>query len=105
MGPVGTLDGTAIAKPVPHTHSSSPHTMTRLLQSTRFQDGLPARAPAFRALSATTSTSVLPEAATARRYPRAPIVRDGREITTPTTMPSLHVRDTPTRWYGVGGTG
>ena len=65
---------------------------------------MPARAPAFRAPTANVPAQG-PDAATTRRYPRAPGTRSGPEAVTPVLAPCIHVRDLPFRWYGIGGTG
>lgn len=65
---------------------------------------MPARAPAFRAPAANVPP-LGPDAATIRRYPRAPGTRPGTEAVTPVLAPCIHVRDLPFRWYGIGGTG
>lgn len=80
--------------------------MARPLQTTRTPNGAPARAPAYRAPAVTGQpVGQAPEAATPRRFPRAPGVRGEREPAAPVLAPCLHVRDLPIRWYGIGGTG
>lgn len=87
--------------PRPPFPTASNPTMARQLQTTRTPDGAPARAPAYRAAA----TAQVPDAATARRFPRAPGVRGEKEPVAPVLVPCLHVRDLPLRWYGIGGTG
>lgn len=79
--------------------------MARPLHTNRQQDSAPARAPAFRAPATAVPAQKAPDAATIRRYPRAPGVRSDTEAVTPVLAPCLHVRDVPPRWYGIGGTG
>lgn len=80
--------------------------MARHLQTTRTKDSAPARAPSYRAPAATEQpVGQAPEAATPRRFPRAPGVRGAQEPAAPVLAPCLHVRDLPIRWYGIGGTG
>ncbi len=75
--------------------------MARHIHTTRLQEGIPARAPAFR----TPVSNVPPDAAKNRRYPRAPGTRTDSEAVTPVLAPCIHIRDVPVRWYGIGGTG
>lgn len=75
--------------------------MARHIHTARLQEGLPARAPAFRS----PVPDVPPDATTNRRYPRAPGTRPGSEAVTPVLAPCIHIRDVPVRWYGIGGTG
>lgn len=75
--------------------------MARHIHTARLQEGMPARAPAFRPPAST----VPPDAATNRRYPRAPGTRTRNEAVTPVLAPCIHIRDVPVRWYGIGGTG
>lgn len=79
--------------------------MARHIPSTRHQESVPARAPAFRAQPSNQPAQKAPDAATIRRYPRAPGVRGDKDPVTPVLAPALHVRDLPPRWYGIGGTG
>lgn len=76
--------------------------MARPLNTTRLQEGVPARAPAFRPNVPARKT---PDAATLRRYPGAPGARSGEGRGAPVLAPCVHVRDVPLRWYGIGGTG
>lgn len=78
--------------------------MARHIHTARLQEGLPARAPAFRA-PASNPLARAPDAATTRRYPSAPGARAGQEAVTPLLAPCVHIRDLPFRWYGIGGTG
>lgn len=75
--------------------------MARHIHTARLQEGIPARAPAFR----TPVSDVPADGTTNRRYPRAPGTRTGNEAVTPVLAPCIHVRDVPVRWYGIGGTG
>jgi hypothetical protein len=75
--------------------------MARHIHTARLQEGIPARAPAFR----TPASNVPPDAATNRRFPRAPGTRTDHEVVTPVLAPCVHIRDVPLRWYGIGGTG
>lgn len=78
--------------------------MARHITTTRLQQGQPARAPAFRAPAAKAPAQG-PDAATTRRYPRAPGTRTDKEPVAPVLAPCIHIRDLPFRWYGIGGTG
>jgi hypothetical protein len=78
--------------------------MARHLPTTRQQDSLPARAPAFRAVPPS-GPDLTPGATPNRRFPRAPAARPDTGASAPVLAPSLHVRDVPARWYGIGGTG
>jgi hypothetical protein len=78
--------------------------MARQIHTVRLQEGVPARAPAFR-VPASNTPAQAPDAATTRRYPSAPGTRAGKETVTPVLAPCIHVRDLPFRWYGIGGTG
>lgn len=79
--------------------------MARHIHTTRLQEGVPARAPAFRAPASNVPARKTPDAATIRRYPGAPGARPGPEAVPPVLAPCAHVRDVPLRWYGIGGTG
>ena len=88
-----------------HTFSTRQTTpMARQLPTTRQQDRLPARAPAFRAAQPS-GPDPAPGATPNRRFPRAPAARPDAGASAPVIAPSLHVRDVPPRWYGIGGTG
>lgn len=78
--------------------------MARPLHTTRQQDSLPARAPAFRA-PAPSGPEPAPGATPNRRFPRAPAAQPDNGPSAPVLAPCLHVRDQPPRWYGIGGTG
>lgn len=80
--------------------------MARQLHTTRTPDGAPARAPAYRASATAAQPGVkAPDAATTRRFPRAPGAKGEPGPVAPVLAPCLHVRDLPVRWYGIGGTG
>ena len=78
--------------------------MARHIHTARLQEGIPARAPAFRA-APSNGPAPGPGGATTRRYPRAPGARTDTEAVTPALAPCVHIRDVPLCWYGIGGTG
>lgn len=78
--------------------------MARHLPTTRQQDRLPARAPAFRTAAPNTPDPA-PGATPNRRFPRAPATRPDAGPAAPVLAPCIHVRDVPPHWYGIGGTG
>jgi hypothetical protein len=78
--------------------------MARPLPHHRQQDHLPARAPAFRGQTPS-GPEQGPGATPNRRYPRAPAAHPDTGPAAPVLAPSLHVRDLPPHWYGIGGTG